>query len=311
MAKLIQGAILEVRTLPFLSTTTHPVHNDAQRVVAGLAPENTGSSKMAVVPARTATGKVMLLTQTCDLQERRTKNGDALVLVAPIVKLAGDQLREASRLAQPKFVPAPWLEDEAFADVGQATSVDRSVVAFSQVICLPPEAERRRLAYLLGRPFSRAAIPNDVVDALRPIQKIANGNHASVRRIFDEAVEMIRVLPDEEYSADQEPSVNVILLIDPDWLPDVPAGDLKQTLSKEPERVADLLVAAYDSEAADRDPLLRRLWSEFMNRIQARLESRAASLPVGRISLTASTHLLPQTYSDSDELDLGHLSLEE
>ncbi|WP_207605982.1 hypothetical protein [Paenarthrobacter ureafaciens] len=312
VAKLLQGAVLRVPTLPFLASTMHAVHPVAREVVDALPAKSVGPSKSAVIPARTATGLVMLLTQTCDLQERRTIGGDALVLVAPIVRIEGNQQRTASSLAQPKYVPVPWVAEWAFADVGQATSVDRSVAANAEVVSMPQESERRRLAYLLGRPFSRPALPDDLVTALRPLQKIANGRHQSLRRIFDDAVNMIRVLPDEEYSAEHDASVTVIFLVDPDWLPDVPPGDLGQTLGRDPDRVADFLVETFDSDAQDRDALLRRLWNEMLTRIESRINDRLQpDLRVGRVSLTVATHLLPQAYSDSDELDLGHLSLDE
>lgn len=312
VAKLIQGAVLRIPTLPFLAATMSPVHPLAKETVANLSPDNVGPLKSAVIPARTETGLAMLLTQTCDLQERRTKGGDALVLVAPIVRLEGERHKAASSLAQPKYVPAQWIDDACFADVAQATSVDRSVVARAELVGLPSEADRRRLAYLLGRPFSRPAIPDEVVATLKPLQKIANGRHPAIRRIFDDAIDMIRILPDEEYSSEQDPSVTVIILIDSDWLPDSPPGPLHRTLSKEPERVADLLVAAFDSAGPDREGLLRRLWIEFLARIEARVQERTGlGTGVGSVSFTPATHLLPLTYTNSDELDLGHLSLDD
>lgn len=312
VAELVQGAVLRIPTLPFLTGTLSPVHPLAREVVAKLPPDNVGRLKSAVIPARTEMGLAMLLTQTCDLQERRTKGGDALVLVAPIVRLEGERHKAASSLAQPKYVPTPWIDDAYFADVGQATSIDRSVVACAELVGLPSEADRRRLAYLLGRPFSRPAIPDDVVATLKPLQKIANGKHASIRRIFDDAVDMIRVLPDEEYSSEQDPSVTVIVLIDSDWLPDSPPGILSRTLSKEPERVAELLVEAFESDGPERAGLLRRLWIEFLTRIESRVQERTGpGSGVGKVSFTPATHLLPLTFTNSDELDLGHLSLDD
>lgn len=254
----------------------------------------------------------MVVTQTCDLQERRTKSGDALVLVCPIVYIEGDKRKTASGLAQPKYVPVPWVSEAAFADLAQATSVDRSIVARAETVAMPPEAERRRLAYLLGRPFSRPALPDDVVTALKPLQKIANGKHEAVRRLFDEAVDMIRVMPDEEYSPDGTSSVTVILLIDPDWLPDVAPGTLGTALPKDLERVATRLIQAFESDTPDRGPLLRRLWNEFLSRIESRIAERLdGKLRVEAVSVSAATHLLPAAFSNSDELDLGHLSIDD
>ncbi|MFV0457401.1 MAG: hypothetical protein ACK5MT_01315 [Actinomycetales bacterium] len=113
----------------------------------------------------------MLVTQTCDLQERRTARGQVLARVAPVVRLEGETLREARRDGRPNFVPVPWADEFAFADLDQMAVVDRGVLAEATPGARPAESERRDLSYRLGRYFSRAALPDEVQKALRPMQR--------------------------------------------------------------------------------------------------------------------------------------------
>lgn len=308
VASLRQGSVLELAGLPLLTSYDAPLHPE---VPPSSSVERSDTGR--VVTLRTPRGQVLLVSQTCDLQAHRTLAGRVIATVAPIVRLEGAEARDAERLTKPHFVPVPWLEPGAFADLDQATAVDRSTLATAGVIASPGEGDRRKLAYLLGRYLSRPALPDEVDRALVPIAvRAEGGKDAAVRRLFDEAVTEIRVLPQPEYADNVASHLTLYFVLNEDWYPDaepVPFGrQLASGLPAVASAVIDLLENGTDSDAGK----IVSLWRLFLDRITTILTDRLAKSQESRVSgfsLVPVTSLRPDEYAESDALDLGHLSL--
>lgn len=204
VATYLQGQIFELNSLPVLGSRTRSMHPVAKLV----AEKTAGTSSTLLVPVKVASGRVMLVTQTCDLQARRTERGQTLVHVAPVVELEGENLRNAHRDARPNYVAVPWLGDFLFADIDQMAAVDRGVLVEAPAGPRPSESDRRNLAYRLGRYFSRPALPDEVLAALKPLQKFAEAKHFATGRVRD-AVAQIRVSPNPDFAKDGPPGVCV------------------------------------------------------------------------------------------------------
>lgn len=260
------------------------------------------------------TGYVVLISQTCDLQERRTLQGRSLVQVAQVVSLADSPLlNDAISLAKPQYVPLPWFGEHYFADLDHVATVDRSLLMSIHDVASPVESQRRRFSYLLGRYYSRAAIPDDVVKALKPLQKKAEGaKQASLRRILDNAVEQIRVLPVPPFDSGEKSHLTIYLLLDPDWYPDARPTVFERQLGKAPHGVADVIVELFDkAEEADSGKIVQ-LWRELLDRLTLELTEKLAQnpdWPISGFTMVPVIALSASEYEESDLLDLGYLSL--
>lgn len=308
VSELLQGQIFEIPSLPILGSRARSMHPDLQQA-ATIRP---GGSKSLVVPVRVATGKVMLVTQSCDLQERRTARGQVLAHVAPVVRLEDDTLREARRDGRPNFVPVPWVDDVSFADLDQMAVVDRGVLAEATPGARPAEPARRDLAYRLGRYFSRAALPDEVQKALRPMQKIADARHDATVRVRD-AVVQIRVASTPEYDDPGPWALRVLLVVDDDWYPDTEPTPFRQT-GKNLQDVTGPLVEHHDRAEVGEAGIVVTLWGRFAEHVRARLidglEMRSDGM-VSDVTVAIVTALTPAEFDGSDVLDFGHLSLDE
>lgn len=315
VAGLVQGVILQFPSLPFLSTHDEPLHPAAVEQVErrSKAVPNKSSGPMLSVSI-SPTGYVVLISQTCDLQERRTLQGRTLVQVAQVVSLADSPLlSDAMNLAKPQYVPLPWFGEHYFADLDHVATFDRSLLASIQDLSSPVESQRRRFSYLLGRYYSRPALPDDVVKALKPLQKKAEeGKQASLRRIMDDAVEQIRVLPEPPFDSGEKSHLTIYFLLDPDWYPEAQPADLGRQLGKAAHNVADALVELFDkAEDVDHGKIVQ-LWRELLNRFTVELNEKLAqnsSWPISGFTTVPVVALTANEYEASDLLDLGYLSL--
>lgn len=310
ISKLRQGQVLELPAVPILSTRSDPLHPAAIAaasrlkgvVPAGLAP--------ILVPVAVQTRRVIVVTQTCDLQSRKTLTGRNLAHVAPIVTLTGGLLSDASTDTRPNFIPIPWAGTDAFADLDAMAAIDRGLLARAQVGSAPPESARRPLAYRLGRYFARPALPDEVVNALRPLQRVADAQHTDLLRVLDAVLE-IRVSSDPGYESAGPISLTVILMVDSEWYPDAPPETFRET-GKQTHQTATAMVQVFDSGNDAQSGALVTLWQRFRSQVEEKLNSNLSERSDGLVSEVAvvvATALSPSEIEASDVLDFGHLSL--
>lgn len=308
VATYLQGQVFELNSLPVLGSRTRSMHPVAKLV----AEKTAGTSSTLLVPVKIASGRVMLVTQTCDLQTRRTERGQTLVHVAPVVELEGENLRNARRDARPNYIAVPWLGGSLFADMDQMAAVDRGVLVEAPTGPRPSESDRRDLAYRLGRYFSRPALPDEVLDVLKPLQKFAEAKHFATRRVRD-AVAQVRVFPNPDFAKDGPWSLRVTLVVDAEWLSDVDPKPFRET-GKQFQDVTEPMTEIFDrAEPSERGQLLT-LWGRLCKQLRERLTDKLRERAAGKYSdvlVDVVSSLTPADLASSDVLDFGNYSLDD
>lgn len=305
VAGLVQGQVLAMSALPVLIPRVEALHPRAREVLRATR----GESSQVAAPMRIPSGLAMIVTQTCDLQLHRTRAGRVLSHVAPVVQLDGPIARDASRDTKPNYVPIPWLGNTYFADLDQIALIDRGLLARATPGAVPSGPQSRDLAYRLGRYFSRAAIPNNVVRVLQPLQVISKAKNNAVQRLLS-SVTQVRVTSDPPFDQPPPYRLRITLLVDEDSYPDAapaPYGRAEAELHRIAQPLVEMLDRAEDAEAGQ----VVTLWARVADHISARLTSslvRGNGDVVG-IDVWVATALTANEYANSDELDFGHLSL--
>ena len=304
---LRQGHVLRVPVLPVM-TAPGGMHPQAPPGPIGEgAFEDLAIAGLAEVPS----GLVMIATQTCDLQVGKTRAGRALALAAPVVLLDDPTLRDALRDTRPNYVKVPWVADNAFADLDQLGAIDRELLAIADVVAAPPETERRPLAYRLGRYFQRAALPDDVNRALVPISRFADAHSDEMQEVLSSVVE-IRVGADKSFEDEPPYELTVLLIVDLDWLPDLPPA-LKFRDTGDARSICAAMTAVRTSTDSEAPGQLVLLWNRLANALEKRLTENLRARSNGAVSnvvVVPSATLTPGQISQTDIFDLGHLSLD-
>lgn len=307
IAGLVQGQILDLSAIPVLiprHNALHPRASDVLRAAQG------GTSALAA-PIRIPSGLAMIVTQTCDLQPHRTLAGRALAHVAPVLELDGHLARDAARDTKPNYVPVPWLQGTYFADLDQIALIDRGMLAEASHGSAPSTEESRDLAYRLGRYFSRAAIPDNVVRALKPLQTIAESRHDAVQGVLA-SVSQVRLTSEPPFDASPPYRLRVILLVDGDAYPDAAPQPFRPTgadLHRIAEPLLEMLGRAEEAEMGQVVTLWTRVAEHMASRLSASLHRGNGD--VADAEVVVMTALTADEFSNSDALDFGHLSLGE
>ncbi len=308
VAAYLQGQVFELKSLPVLGSRTRSMHPVAKAAAGTKA----GTSPTLLVPVKVASGRVMLVTQTCDLQARRTERGQTLAHVAPVVELAGENLRNARRDSRPNYIAIPWLGDSWFADMDQMAPVDRGVLAEATVGPRPSKSHRRDLAYRLGRYFSRPALPDEVLAALKPLQKFAEARHAATDRVRS-AVAQVRVSPSPDFDNDGPWSLRVTFVVDQEWLSDVEPEPFRETGNQFQDVTVPMVKLFDNAELLERGQLLT-LWGRLCDQLRERLTHELAERSGGKVTdvlFEVVSSLTPADLASSDVLDFGHYSLDD
>jgi hypothetical protein len=270
---------------------------------------DTVRSDLLIVPV--AVDFVAVLTQTCDLQ--RTTEEDAFCQVAPVLTVTEQMANEVARGWRPRYVAIPWFNASAVADLGRVTTVERSLLVDAQSVGRPGDpATRFHLAEMIGRHTSRAALPDSVSEAVRPIlarMKSKNDKQSSEGRC-------VRLLASIRAEArphfDAVPlDLTLLFVISEEDLPSLPA-------SVEPDHAnIDKLVLAGATAAADAveratDALAARESWIALTEIWAR-EARIHSESSDDVSSVSAEVLNGEELSfarsrNAPELDLAYLS---
>lgn len=220
VALLMQGEVLRAEDICLaVANAAQPLTEEA-RESAEAADAIDGEVVVGVV-----SDAVVLLTQTCDLQE--TKGGKLHCLVAPVVRVPAQVAREAAAWRQLGLVPLPWIDDATVADVTRITTVERSVLVGRESLGRPrANAEELKFAEALTRYLNRPANPDDVNDVLRPFVKRIKDRHD---RQSDEG-QVLRLVSDVRIEAapnmdDPAPALSVLLLVEDSDLPSLAPGE--------------------------------------------------------------------------------------
>lgn len=311
VAELRQGAILEISVLPVLTTRDEPLHPDTQEFLRR-RPETTTQSGQFILPAKMPRHCV-LITQTCDLQVHRTLRGRVVCQVAPIVSLDDEMRRQALAGARPNLVNVPWYENDAFIDLDLVATVDRAVVGKAKVLAQAPESHRGSFSHSLGRYWSRAAIPNDVQQAFKYLSKqVREAKNADVRRLFDEGIEAIFVIPNPAYTHDELSDLDVLVLIADDWHSTFNPAPIDQSNTNDHVALCTAITSAMNANVGlvDQSQALADAWGRWCNFHTAKINStiNENSLEVGNVTVRVSASLTYAELQASDELDFSYLS---
>ena len=309
VAHLVQGAVLRRTRLAWIYDSANPQTDASREIVAKRGGEGIRTAGVTYDYA-------MVMTQTCDLL--RTGPDYEFITVCPVIK-DSDKARISRVEAghEPKAVPVPWHEEAVSRTAIQhegwialpslAVSMERAVASNTDTAGMPSEAQRRVLAEHLGRFYSRAAIPGEVVDMLVPLTTLAKKREgkASAEGAVFRAVKQIRLQTSPDYDAPPPWEITVLFIVDPLWLPDSPKKRRRpQTLkgSTSAEQLTDLITghrATADQETATR--LWRSITSAWLDECERPDE-------VSTLQGAIRTQLTPHEYTQSDFLDLNYLS---
>jgi hypothetical protein len=198
----------------------------------------------------------VLLSQTCDvvLPARRT------VVVAPVVRLEGDSLKQAKKGLRPRYVAVPGQCGDVFADLDVIATLEKdALVGIANGDPGPEEASERRFGRSVARRFGRFAFPDEVVPWLTPLADIVTSKYGkdSGEALALEAVVELRV---ESESGWTSPPYDLTLVVV------VRSGTLPE-LEEEQQFTAP---ASLQQWLRGRDGALRRTPGEIANRLFTR-----------------------------------------
>ena len=303
--RFLQGDVLElsVAATALLADLDHPLSEAA--IDEALA----GGEGVQIVAA--AASQVVLLTQTCDLQ--RTKGGQLFAVVAAIEERSTTVARDAWRGGRPQLAGLPWLSDTAVADLGRVTTIERSLLVTARQVARPGIHERPQFAEILGRYFNRPAIPDQVYEALSPIQEAAKKRHdnkdsAIGRRLNDLFQTRILLIPDAD---DPCPDVTLLFLLEPEFLPQLPRGVEVDQSAIDALARQDLNALSNKMDVVDDALEKHHHWSAWAEIWAARVREKADSLDeVGDITVEiwSTTKINYARATAAMLLDLSYLS---
>ena len=304
--QLRQGDVLE---LPIAETV---LIADLERPLSGVAIEESaaGGTGIQIVPV--AAPRVVLLTQTCDLQ--RTGTGQLFAVVAVVEERTPTDASRAWRGNLPRLAGLPWLSPNAVADLSNVTTIERSLLIGAQRIATPDVHERTQFSEILGRFYHRPAIPDQVIKALEPLQTKAKDKHDSpksaVGRRFNDLYE-IRILlePDAD---DPCPDVTLLFLLEQTDLPPLPRGvDIDDAQVDSLLRQLDIDSVSNAIEVTGGALEVRHLWWAWAEFWARKVRAKTATLEgVGEIAIEvwSISEISYARASAAVLLDLGYLS---
>jgi hypothetical protein len=219
VATLIQGEVLAVAdACVVIGDAAAPLSAE----VADTAAELGMAEGLVVAPY--VVDDVVLITQTCDLQE--TTAEERTCQVAPVVRVDPQIARQALRGRRPRYVALPWRDDQSVADLSLVTTVERSVLVGAESLGRPETSqERLRFADAVARHLTRPALPDAVVEVLVPFLTRIKDKHdknSDEGRCLDKVAEFrLEAVPDIDA---ESPALTVLALLDEADLPPIPPG---------------------------------------------------------------------------------------
>jgi hypothetical protein len=165
-----------------------------------------GGSATAAVVADFATEALVLVGQSCDVVKPIDRR--PITTMAPLVRLADDELREARAGRRPRYVSLPGVGDDAFIDLDMAFPIHkRLLLGRRQGAGVTSSVQAAAMSRSIGRAFGRFAFPdafNEAVGNLVRRVRSKHGNNGAEGRVLVEHVDDILVeapWDDAEYEA--------------------------------------------------------------------------------------------------------------
>ncbi|WP_330452592.1 MULTISPECIES: hypothetical protein [unclassified Streptomyces] len=269
----------------------------------------------------------VILTQTCDL----VLAGRPTFHVAPIKILDEKQAKPARSGRQANFVHVPELGLLSFADLTVISTLDKTVLP--QVVTKPGVLQIkdvRKFGQRVGRRFSRFAFPDEVVEWIRPLQKLVEGKDGNLFSpagwAFDH-VASLRLECEEGWKSAPYPLTLCVILkpgvvpaFEPDELPEMPQEisawlyDSEGDIRPSPNQIAERLKSEYQSlDAISRYWLwggLADAWAKVCAAPKGASRAVLEAIQDGRVrgDLSTSEDFSFERFRNSEELDLDHLS---
>jgi len=301
----IQGEVLDLPDVcVVLADATWPL-DELSRSVAN----NAGGDALVVVPE--PVDRIALITQTCDLQV--TEPESRLCQVAPVVDRGETFAREAARGRRPGWAAVPWHSPSSVADLSRITTVERSVLVEAPSVGRPgTAAERLHFAETVSRHFTRAALPDPIVDVLRPVLQRMKDKHdkQSPEGQCISLVATLRVEADPDLD-DGAPTLTLLIVLEAADLPPLPEGaelndDHIDTLVKRGSE------AAAEQALAATDPVERReAWvalAELWIAPAVTIAEDATQVDSIEVEVLSGDELSFTRVRNAPELDLAYLS---
>jgi hypothetical protein len=306
-AKFVQGAVFELSDSGLiLARCNSPLGEQLEL----------DGSRDSIVAARTTSDHVVMLTQTCDLQ--RTTRDSLFFQISPVQVVAESQAHAIGRGRSPGWVGLPWHAEGAVADLSQITTVDRSVLLGPPISSRPrTPQEEFHFAESVSRHFSRAALPDSIAIALRPLltRMRDRNDKASEEGMCIREVASIRVEANPGFD-DAEPDVNVIFVLDEDDLASLPRDveldmDLIDSLANQPDRAVVARQAFYETDALLKRSAWLALVEQWLAPCKEAVESQ--SLALGSLSgeVCNGEELSFARSRNAPEIDLAYLTSRE
>ena len=233
VSSLIQGQVLGVMdACVVLADAATPLSPEAAQIAVA---EGVTFGPI-VVPQ--AVDDIVLLTQTCDL--RFTTADEHRCLVAPVMRVPQQRAYEALRGRRPALAGLPWVDDTSVADLSRVTTIERSLLV-DAVSRGRPRTRREQFHFveIVGRYLTRPALPDPINEVLSPfVRRVAekHDRQSSEGRCAHKVSEMrVEATPDIDHD---EPALNVLMIIEEEYLPQLSAGSLLDD-----KRIDDLIIA--------------------------------------------------------------------
>lgn len=177
------------------------VHRPLTEVAADAASEVGGSGDRLMLVEEEVEGLV-ITSQTCDVIETCVTTPE--LTLSPIVRLAGEKAAVAAAGWVPRYAPVPGVGDDAFADLGRSTTLQKgALTSWKQTRGLRSDEETRTFQRIAGRNVGRFAFPDDMkpaTDALRMRLRKKRDKDSFEGRALN-MVEEIRMLATPDWSA--------------------------------------------------------------------------------------------------------------
>lgn len=218
-SRFIQGEVLEIAdACVVLADASAPLSLESLEV----ARASEVTSGLIVVPH--AVDQVVLITQTCDLQE--TTAEECFCLVTPVRLVERRIAHEAWRGRRPALAGLPWADDQSVADLARITTIERSVLLGAPSLGRPrTPRERLQFAEAVSRYLTRPALPDAINTVLSPLVRRIGEKHdrnSAEGRCANRVSEMrVEAAPDLDHA---EPALNVLMILEEKYLPKLAAG---------------------------------------------------------------------------------------
>ena len=267
------------------------------------------TSGLVVVPH--AVDRVVVLTQTCDLQE--TTPTECFCLVAPVMRVEPALAHEALRGRRPSLAALPWVDDQSVADLSRITTVERSILLSAIGGDRPRNpTERLHFAETVSRYLTRPALRGDVNDLLTPfIKRIAekHDRDSPEGRCAHRVSELrLEAMSDLDHPA---PALNVLMILEEEHLPTLLDGQSVNHERIDALRRAGLTASAEAVESASGPVTTREAWTALAECwLQPAVDLVPAVPGVGGVEITVlnGAELTYARSRNAPRLDVRYLS---